>query len=266
MIRYDKKLNQQINKTIKNFNQKIARLEKEERQLLPSKITKKELKSDYTTRTDLVRKLKELQRFSKRGAEDIVTSSGGIKTTRYELINLIKERSRAKRSLTRELKTLETESPTIFGKKTFSTYAQMGDSRYLSIKKKRKALEKDIRKMDREEYERYKKLIGKVNENYSNMNILKDNYLRMLTDLGYHYGYDNKKLEELKNKLKDLNNDKFTELFNTEKSIKAVTEYYPTTKKLKKMTEEDYQDIKKDVTQLYDNIIKNIDDILKPYV
>ena len=42
-IRYDKKLNQEINRTIKNFNQKIARLEKQERELLPSKITKKEL-------------------------------------------------------------------------------------------------------------------------------------------------------------------------------------------------------------------------------
>ena len=42
-IRYDKKLNQEINRTIKNFNQKIARLEKQERELLPSKITKQEL-------------------------------------------------------------------------------------------------------------------------------------------------------------------------------------------------------------------------------
>ena len=41
-IRYDKKLNQEINRTIKNFNQKIARLEKQDRELLPSKITKKE--------------------------------------------------------------------------------------------------------------------------------------------------------------------------------------------------------------------------------
>ena len=265
-IRYDKKLNQEINRTIKNFNQKIARLEKQERELLPSKITKKDLKNNVYTRAELQRKLKELQRFSKRGAEDIITTRGGIKTTRYELKNLIKERTRAKRSLTRELKILETESPTIFAKKTFSTYAQMGDSRYLNVKKKRKALEKDIRKMNREEYERYKKLISRINENYNNMNILKDNYLRMLTDLGYVYGYDTKKLEELKDKLKVLNNDKFVELFNTEKSIKAVTEYYPTMKKLKKMTIEDYNSIQKDVTQLYDNIIKNIDDILKPYL
>ena len=48
-IRYDKKLNQEINRTIKNFNQKITRLEKQERELLPSKITKQELKNTSFT-------------------------------------------------------------------------------------------------------------------------------------------------------------------------------------------------------------------------
>ena len=64
-IRYDKKINQEINRTIKNFNQKIARLEKEQRDLiLPDKITKKALKESVYTRTELKRKLKELQRYS----------------------------------------------------------------------------------------------------------------------------------------------------------------------------------------------------------
>ena len=56
-IRYDKKLNAEINRTIRNFNQKIARLEKEERELLPSKITKKQIKESVYTRNELNRKL-----------------------------------------------------------------------------------------------------------------------------------------------------------------------------------------------------------------
>ena len=56
-IRYDKKLNQEINRTIKNFNQKIARPKKQERELLPSKITKQELKNTSFTRVELQRKL-----------------------------------------------------------------------------------------------------------------------------------------------------------------------------------------------------------------
>ena len=87
-IRYDKKLNQEINRTIKNFNQKIARLEKQDRELLPSKITKKELKDNVYTRTELRRKLKELQRFSNRNAEDVITTSGGVRLTQYYYQNI----------------------------------------------------------------------------------------------------------------------------------------------------------------------------------
>ena len=58
-IRYDKKLNNEINRVVKNFNQKIARLEKQERELLPAKISTKQLKSESYSRTDLRRKLKE---------------------------------------------------------------------------------------------------------------------------------------------------------------------------------------------------------------
>ena len=78
-IRYDKKINQEINRTIKNFNQKIARLEKQQKDLiLPDKITKKALKESVYTRTELKRKLKELQRYSERGIESTLKTTTGI--------------------------------------------------------------------------------------------------------------------------------------------------------------------------------------------
>lgn len=263
-IRYDKKLNQELNRIVKNFNQKIVRLEKQEREMLPTTTTVRQIKKDISNRQDLTRKLKELQMFSKRGAEDIIITSGGYKTTEYEINKLKKERARAKRSLTKEIKTLEKTHPTIFGKPTYSTYAQMGSSRYLNIKKKREALNKNVKKLTKEEFERHKKLIEKINVGYENTDTFKQSYLDMLTDLGYYYDYDPDKIDELKEKIKQLNPNNFTKLFNTEKSIKAITDYYPDIKRRK--TQESYEDTKKDVHQLYDNLIKNIDDILKDYV
>ena len=131
-IRYDKKLNQEINRTIKNFNQKIARLEKQERELLPSKITKKDLKNSVYTRTELQRKLKELQRFSKRGAEDIITTRGGVRLTQYELQNIKRENARVKRNITREINRLKVNKPKIFGKTQTATFSQMGDTDFLN--------------------------------------------------------------------------------------------------------------------------------------
>lgn len=263
-IRYDKKLNQEINRTIKNFNQKIARLEKQDRELLPSKITKKDLKNSVYTRTELQRKLKELQRFSKRGAEEIIETKGGVKLTQYELTNIRKESARVKRNITREINRLKVEKPKIFGKEQTSTFSEMGDTDYLNLLARRKALEKDINKLTREEFERFSKLVEKTGRNQQYMNtVFKDNYFEMLTDLAYYFNYDNNKLMKLKKKLMDLKPNDFLKLFKEDKSIRAILDYYPIVTKTFNAINPD--DIKEDVTNLYDNLIDNIDEITQDY-
>ena len=264
-IRYDKKLNQEINRTIKNFNQKIARLEKQERELLPSKISKKDLKSNVYTRTELQRKLKELQRFSTRGAEDIITTSGGVRLTQYELNEIKRENARVKRNITREINRLKTDKPKVFGKKQSSTFSEMGDTDYLNLVARRKALEKDINKLSREEFERFTKLVEKTGKNQAYMNnIFKGNYFEMLTDLAYYFNYDNEKLNLLKEKIMKLKPNDFLKLFKEDKSIRAIIDYYPIVTNNFNAINPD--DIKEDVVNLYDSLIDNIDDIIKDYV
>ena len=263
-IRYDKKLNQEINRTIKNFNQKIARLEKQDRELLPSKITKKDLKSGVYTRTELRRKLKELQRFGRRGAEDIIETSGGVRLTQYSYQNLKRENARIKRNITREINRLRVNKPKIFGKTQTSTFSEMGDHDYLNLVARRKALEKDINKLSRDEFERFTKLIEKTGKNQQYMNsIFKQNYFDMLTDLGYYFDYDNDKLNILKQKLMNLKPNDFLKLFKEDKSIRAILDYYPIVTNSFNAINPD--DIKEDVINLYDNLIDNIDMILQDY-
>lgn len=267
-IRYDKKLNEEINRTLRNFNQKIRRLEKEERKLLPSKVSKKELKSSVYTRNELTRKLKELQRFSKRGAEDIITTKGGLTTTRYEVDKLKRENARVKRNISREIRRLQEQKPKVFGKTQAGTFAQMGDITYLNLVARRKALEKNINLLDKEGFQRLKILVEKSARNRDYLNsIFKDNYLEMLTYLGYFYGYDSDKLKELEDKLKKLKPNDLYKLFTTEKSIKAITEYYRAVSLnlTKKKSIVNPEDISEDVNLLYDNLIDNIEDILKDY-
>ena len=263
-IRYDKKLNQEINRTIKNFNQKIARLEKQDRELLPSKITKKDLKSNVYTRTELYRKLKELQRFSNRGAEDIIATGGGARLTKYDYQNIKRENTRIKRNITREINRLRTEKPKIFGKIQSSTFSEMGDTDYLNLVARRKALEKDINKLSKEELERFRKLVEKTGKSQQYMNsIFKENYFEMLTDLAYYFNYDNDKLNLLKQKLMKLKPNDFLKLFKDDKSIRAILDYYPVVTNSFNAINPD--DIKEDVVNLYDNLIDNIDDIIKYY-
>lgn len=263
-IRYDKKLNQEINRTIKNFNQKIARLEKQDRELLPSKITKKDLKSNVYTRTELYRKLKELQRFSNRGAEDIIATGGGARLTKYDYQNIKRENTRIKRNITREINRLRVEKPKIFGKIQSSTFSEMGDTDYLNLVARRKALEKDINKLSKEELERFRKLVEKTGRSQQYMNsIFKENYFEMLTDLAYYFNYDNDKLNLLKQKLMKLKPNDFLKLFKDDKSIRAILDYYPVVTNSFNAINPD--DIKEDVVNLYDNLIDNIDDIIKYY-
>lgn len=268
-IRYDKKLNQEINRTIKNFNQKIARLEKQERELLPSKITKKDLKSSVYTRAELQRKLKELQRFSTRGAEDVITTRGGVRLTKYELNEIKRENARLKRNITREINRLKTDKPKIFGKKQTSTFSEMGDTDYLNLVARRNALEKDINKLSRDEFERFTKLIEKTGKNQQYMNnIFKENYFEMLTDLAYYYGYDNKKLDEMKKKIMKLKPNDFLRLFKEDKSIRAILDYYPIVTSNFDFTTGMYvnrMDYQEDVLNLYDALYDNLDYILKDY-
>ena len=263
-IRYDKKLNQEINRTIKNFNQKIARLEKQERELLPSKITKKDLKNSVYTRSELQRKLKELQRFSKRGAEDIITTRGGVRLTQYELQNIKRENARVKRNITREINRLKVNKPKIFGKSQTATFSQMGDTDFLNLVARRRALEKDVNRLSREEFERFTKLVEKTGRNQQYMNsIFKENYFDMLTDLAYYFDYDNDKLNMLKQKLMSLKPNDFLKLFIEDKSIRAILDYYPVVTNSFNAINPD--DIKEDVINLYDNLIDNIDEIIQDY-
>ena len=263
-IRYDKKLNQEINRTIKNFNQKIARLEKQDRELLPSKITKKDLKSGVYTRTELRRKLKELQRFSNRNAEDVITTSGGVRLTQYDYQNIKRENARIKRNITREINRLKVEKPKIFGKTQTSTFSEMGDQYYLNLVAIRKVFEKNINKLSRDELERFTKLIEKTGKNQQYMNtVFKENYFEMLTDIAYYYDYDKKKLDEMKKKLMKLKPNKFLKLFKEDKSIRAILDYYPVVTKSFNTINPD--DIEEDVVNLYDALYYNLDDILKDY-
>ena len=264
MIRYDKKLNQEINRVIRNFNQKIRRIEKYQDSYnyqLPELMTKKGLKQTVYTRNELRRKLNELKRFSKRGAEMSMQLEGGYVLSRFEYENLKRERARVKRNISREIKRLETEKPRVFGKEQSKTFAQMGDTYYLNLKAKRLSLEKNIEKLKGEEFKRYKELVYKSGRSMEYQNSLfRDNYKKMLTDLAYYTGYDKEKLKELENKLNKLNNRQFYKLFQNEKAIKSITEYYPlVTGSIKGFNP---SDIKEDVEGLFDNLIENIDDII----
>lgn len=77
----------ELQRVVKNFNAKIARLEKKlgpDVAYLPERASVKRLKAEIETRQDFNRELNRLKRFSNKGAEAPVISRQGLVTTKWE--------------------------------------------------------------------------------------------------------------------------------------------------------------------------------------
>lgn len=261
-VRYDKKLNTEIRKVVNNFNSKIRRLEKEEKNLLlPERVSIKELKSSVSSRAELRRELAKLSRYSKRGIEKTTTTAGGLEISRYELEETLRETRRIKASLTRRINRLGSTTPTVFGVKQSATYSQMGLEQLSNLKARRRSLEKNIKKLSKEEFKDFRKqlAINKQKEKYRN-EIFMENYVdKMLFNLGYFIGYDKDKINTIKEKLMQLDETQFLRLFETDEGIRALKDYYP------EIHRNNMTKIKEDVSNLYDELLANIDNIIKDY-
>ena len=90
-IKWTEDDNRELRRRVKNFNAKIKRLEEklspQEARALPERVSVRELKELIETRQDLKRELNALERFSRKGAEELVdvpTSKYNLKTTKWQ--------------------------------------------------------------------------------------------------------------------------------------------------------------------------------------
>lgn len=259
-IRYDKKLNQEIYKTVYAFNKKIKELEGTSGVITPSRITSKELKESVYNRRELRAELKNLKRFLKPGAEDIVTLPSGI-TSKYDIEVLKATRRSSIARINSKINKLYNTQLSIFAAPTSNTYATMGEQRYLNLQAKKKYLQQDYTKLDRDEFIKYVKL---VNRNfYSDKNKeWKESYIDLLTKEGYELGVDKQVLNNIREKMMTLKPDEFVNVYNSELSIQTIAEYYKMMMdSMKNGTSVDY--LKDNVTSLYNNINEKLDLILE---
>lgn len=260
-IRYNESLNKEINRIVRNFNNKVKRLEKSEKDLiLPSIVSIKDLKKDVSTRRELLRELEKLKSYSKRGIEETITTLGGNKISRYELENIKKEARRIKYQLTREITKKKTTKPRVFGKIQDVTFAEMGDSSYLNLVARREALNKNIEKLDSKLYNAFKTLLEKTKSKKSyDFNNLQYNWANeMLMPLAYLTEFPMDKLEEVRMKIGSLKEQQFLDLFNNEAIMRTITELYLEAIKGNIRNKEK-------VHTLLTELSNNIDEILKDY-
>lgn len=265
-IKYNNKLNNEINRVVRNFNAKVKRLERSENDLiLPNTISVRELKKDVTNKWELNRKLKELQLYSTKGIERTVTTPGGVTTSEYNLVRLEREQRRLSTKLGKTIKDIEGIRPTVGGVPLDVTYKQMGSQRLANLKARRLNIRsKKIRQLDKESFKSLVKTINatRAKENYLS-NIFMDNYIdQMLFKLGYAIDYDKSKLDFIKNNMMRLNTRQFMKMFDKDLLIQSVRDFYPTVH----MTDpKSFERNIEQITEIYDNLYNNIVDIVGNY-
>lgn len=268
MARVSRKLDSEISRVIKNYNAKILRLEKINRDFenkygiskykLPNKINKTKFKANYYDKDEIKRQLKNLQLFSKRGAENYTFLDSGASMSKYELELLKKELRRARYNTTRQINQMLTTNVKVAGVPTAGTLANMGDKSYLNLISRKSGLSGNINKMSYENIKNLKKLVERTNRSNTYYNsIFKDNYMDIIKKVSYHFGTESKEITEKLDKLKP---EDFYKLFTNDKAISSVLDYYMVLK----------DDIDPSLNQesandLFELLSNNIDEIIASY-
>lgn len=261
-VKYSKKLDAEISRVVRNFNSKISRLKKTERDLiLPDKVSVSDIKANASTKWDLNRKLKELKRFSIRGIENTIITEGGVKTSKYALDNLQREQRRLYQALGKKIKEYGDITPEVFGIRQDATYKQMGNAHIQSLKSKRKAIRKNALKINKETFRDLESLVERIQYNVSIKDeVFKNNYMdSMIFILGYTAGYDREKMEYIREKLLTLSTKQFVKLFETDLGIQGIVDYYTALGSVLN------KDVQNDVIGMLDQLYNNIDSLVKQY-
>lgn len=229
-VRYDKKFMNEIRRTVNAYNRKINRLSKMDTNYrLPEKFTYidlEKLKSVATSRSEVRRRLQDLEAFTTRGGEKNIKIGQTI-IPKYQYENVKKYHRLASRSINAKLKRYENTKPVSSGKREKLTFAEQGSDDYLNLLAKKEKLldEPNIKTMSQEEIDMYIHKLRVSIRDYD-LNMWQNNYIDIFQDTALSYGYDLEKLDTIVWALQQVTPEQFDELAFEDRNIKAVLTHY----------------------------------------
>ena len=241
----------EFNTIINQFNAKVRQLENQGLKYLPNEIDKQELRETYKyDQNALKRKLEDLQKFTETGAERIV-EFGKAKITAWEYESLKREAQANKSYLTKEIKKYGATVPSVFGKTQAVSYARMGDVTYENMKKTRESLDRTNFE-NQQQLTRYKTKVQnltkrRVKQDY----VFKENFMDFVIIAGSKAGLDPDLIDDLVDKIEQMDAHEFYHLYQSEKSIQDIKDKYNVTKILTgNFTDSDVEELNNDIEYL----------------
>ena len=238
-IRYDDKLNKQLLKTVRNFNAKVARLERQGVEVPVEKVSVKGLKQQFSDRRELMSYMRELRKFSQRGVERIAyVDRWGKEYSLYEFkVGGIRQRraireaerllaaARGQRRTEGGIPGPETLMGTDYERQLEANLQKLKETRYsqkkLSSEKKAQLLRASKGVLGSGKYQR----------------AIKENFFQHLRILGQAAGLGDGYVDEIIEVLRHVSPRDFEIMRTGEELINTIETYYPQWKDAKTPTE-----------------------------
>ena len=261
-IRYNDKLNQQLVRTVRNFNAKINRLERQGVSVPVQKVTVKQLRKDFTERRELLSYLRELRKFSERGVERIayIEKWGDVKKeySVYEFkVGGIRQR-RAIREAERLLKKASETHRTEGGKEGPETlmgtdYARNIEANLQKLRQTRYNIRRLSNRKKAQLLRASKAILGSRKFQIA----VKENFFKHLRILGEAAGLGQSYIDEIITVLQKVPPVEFERMRHAEELINTIETYYPQWKDAKTPTEKAAvgNSVRPYIEALHDNIL-----------
>lgn len=217
-IRFDSAYNREIQRIVKNFNQKRNRAIQKGYSNLPPALTVSELKQRYDNRKQLNRELNLYKKFSaSKDALKKVENSGGARAIKWEFDYLKKNLKYAKDFFDRQIEEA----------RSLDTNLKVTQNEYINnLKSKRDFLDLEISELSQSQFRTFKKTINeyifanerKLNSYRSWMNEV-EKIMRIL-------GYDEGIIDEFFESFNELSPQQFLNLYRSSDLIARIYELY----------------------------------------
>ena len=209
---------QELKRVVKNYNAKLKRLAKKNPQIenvLPEKVTVAQLKELINTRQDLKREINALKRFSKRGAEEIVTVPGtdyNLKITKWQKTEMNRRIGIINRRRTTRLEELSSLEMKSRGEKLGYTKDQFGMGKATEVSLK--PMNAFTRRMSQSDLKwKWKNILKESQSDYFTKKDfrLRENYIKALRE---NYNYDD--IIDVVDEIKSMDIKEFLNTFEEE--------------------------------------------------
>lgn len=217
-IKFDKALNSEIERTVKNYNQNRNRAFKRGFKKLPPAAKVSELKARYTSRTALEKELNRLRQFKSSGLTEVETR-GGAKVLNWELNYLRKIANEAKKYYDREI--LSTQR--YLGK--FKNQRDIGKEEHLNaLLDKRAFLDSNIMDLNQKDYQTFQATVYEYTQYHYRSGRAYRGFLSEVEAVMTMVGIDKDEIDSFMKNFKVLSPEEFVYLYNNSDMVARIYE------------------------------------------